>query len=307
MRKWWINKGTGCFARRGTGLPMLLMACVLFSGCGGKAGEQIDTVGTERAGIPNTGTEEKTASESEGGTEQAAKDLNKAGETSKNAEKELKEEGAGIAHETAIDGEVDFTELKKENPDIFAWIYIPDTDIDFPVLQSTEADDFYESHNAYGESSSQGALYTELANMRDMCDFNTVIHGKTSDGATGGLFDDLHRFADRDFFEKHESIYLYTEDNVLTYTVFAAYERENTSLIRTYDFTYGTGCEQFLKDMYGIREMGKNLREGWEEVTPYHFLITLTTQSQSNPEKQFVVIAALTSDAAGKINRQVEW
>lgn len=285
MKKWQISKGAGSFDRWGAGLTMLLLACVLFSGCKEKTEGQLDAAGREHI----------------------AKEQDKADGTGGSVEDEQAEKGVGIANETAKDGEIDFTELKKENPDIFAWIYIPDTDIDFPVLQSTEADDFYESHNAYGESSDQGALYTELANMKDMCDFNTVIHGKASGGETKGLFEDLHRFSDQAFFEKHEDIYLYTEDNVLTYTVFAAYERENTSLIRTYDFTYGTGCEQFLKDMYSIREMGKNLREGWEEVTPYHFLITLTTQSQSNPEKQFVVIAALTSDAAGKINRQVEW
>lgn len=210
----------------------------------------------------------------------------------------------GIAYETAEDAAIDFRALQSENPDIFAWLYIPGTEIDMPVLQSTEADDYYENHNAYGEDDRRGALYTELANLKNMCDFNTVIHGKSEES---GLFTDLYQFADPDFFEQHENIYLYLDGNLLTYTVFAAYERENTSLIRSYDFTYGSGCEKFLADMYGSREMGKNLREGWEEVTPYHFLITLTTQRGENAEKQFVVLAALVGDAAGTIDRTVEW
>ena len=73
-----------------------------------------------------------------------------------------------------------------------------------------------------------------------------------------GLFADLYRFADPDFFKEHEQIYLYLDGNVLTYEVFAAYERENTSLIRTYDFTYLSGCEQFLKDLYATRDMSMN-------------------------------------------------
>lgn len=210
----------------------------------------------------------------------------------------------GIAYETAEDATIDFKALQIENPDIFAWLYIPGTGIDAPILQSTEADDYYENHNAYGEADRNGTLYTELANLKSMCDFNTVIHGKSRDG---GLFADLYQFADPDFFMQHEDIYLYLDGNLLTYTVFAAYERENTSLIRSYDFTYGSGCEKFLTDMYGSREMGKNLREGWEEVTPYHFLITLTTQREENAEKQFVVLAALVGDAAGTIDRTVEW
>ena len=222
-------------------------------------------------------------------------------------ESAVKTEEAGIAGESAKDTDVDIKALQSENPDIFAWLYIPDTDIDAPVLQSTETDDYYENHNAYREEDSEGALYTELANLKDMCDFNTVIHGKTTEDGKEGLFSDLYRFADPEFFETHEDVHLYLDGNLLTYTVIAAYERENTSLIRSYDFTYGSGCQQFLEDMYGTREMGKNLREGWEKITPYHFLLTLTTQQGTDPEKQFVVIAVLVGDAAGEIDRIVEW
>lgn len=214
---------------------------------------------------------------------------------------------AGIADESAKDASVDMEALQEENPDIFAWLYVPDTDIDAPVMQSAEADDYYENHNAYREEDQGGALYTELANLKNMCDFNTVIHGKTLGNGEEGVFADLYHFADPDFFEEHEDVYLYLDGNILTYTVFAAYERENTSLIRSYDFTYGAGCQQFLEDVSSTREMGKNLREGWEEITPYHFLLTLTTQKESNSDKQFVVIALLVNDAAGEIDRMVEW
>ena len=223
-------------------------------------------------------------------------------------------ETTGIAAETARNAQADtsaaetsatdFDALKEENPDIFAWIHIPGTQIDYPVLQSEEADDFYEKHNAYRQEDDSGAVYIELANLASMCDFNTVLHGKTRPDESG-LFADLYRFADPDFFEEHEKIYLYLDGNVLTYEIFAAYERENTSLIRTYDFTYTTGCKQFLDDLYGAREMNKNLREGWDDLTPYHFLITLTTQKEDNAEKQFIVVAALIDDAAGTIDRVV--
>lgn len=210
----------------------------------------------------------------------------------------------GFAGESAADAQIDFSLLQADNPEIFGWLYIPGTTIDAPVLQSGQADDFYESHNAYGEPDEGGAVYIELANLTSMCDFNTVLHGKTGTEGTG-LFADLYRFADRDFFKEHEKAYLYLDGNVLTYEIFAAYERENTSLLRSYDFTYADGCAQFLEDLYGIRDMTMNLREGWEGITPYHFLITLTTQKEEQPDRQFVVIAILTGDAAGTIDRIV--
>ncbi len=210
----------------------------------------------------------------------------------------------GFVGESAEDGVVDFVALRGINSEIFAWLYIPDTAVDCPVLQSGQSDTFYEDHNARGEEDDAGAVYIELANLTSMCDFNTVLHGKTGTGGAG-LFADLYRFADPDFFDDHEYVYLYLDGNVLTYEVFAAYERENTSLIRTYDFTYLSGCGQFLNDLYGNRDMAMNLREGWENVSAYNYVITLTTQKAENAEHQFVVVAVLVQDEAGTINRVV--
>lgn len=264
-------------------LTGMLLFIILLSGCGkGKEGTEGDgTDGENAAQTAEEGSVQGTSSS---------------------------EDAVGIAGESAKDAAVDFAALQAENPDIFAWLYIPDTGIDYPVLQSEEADDYYETHDAFGNVSGTGAVYTELANLRNMCDFNTVLHGKTEADGENGLFAGLYRFADPDYFDSHEYAYLYLDGNVLTYEIFAAYERENTSLIRTYDFTYKTGCQQFIDDLYDTRSMGMNIREGWREerVTPYHFLITLTTVKDGDPEKQFVVVAALVNDAAGTIDRLVE-
>lgn len=221
------------------------------------------------------------------------------------APEETKETASAILQESAQDAQVDFRALKEENPEIFAWIYIPDTSIDAPVAQSGESDEYYASHNITKENDENGALYIEAANLTSMCDFNTVIHGNTAEDGESGLFAELYQFSDPDYFDSHEQMYLYLEDNVLTYEIFAAYERENNSLIRTYDFTYLSGCDQFLKDMYSIRSMNMMIRSGWEDVTPYHFLVTLTTSRGKDSDSQFVVLAALIEDPAGTIDRAV--
>lgn len=211
---------------------------------------------------------------------------------------------SGISGESAQDAQIDFAALREENPEIFAWLYIPGTEIDVPVLQSMQGDNYYETHNASGEEDADGAVYIELANVADMCDFNTVLHGGTGSGGTGP-FGGLYQFADPDYFEGHEQLYLYLDGNVLTYEIFAAYERDNISLLREYDFTYYAGCQKFLDDLYGTRDLGMNLREGWDGLTPYQFLVTLTTQEDASDDKQMVVVAVLTADAAGTISRVV--
>ncbi len=220
-------------------------------------------------------------------------------------------ENTAIATESAADYKVDFASLKEENPNIFAWLYIPDTRIDCPVLQDTQSDNFYSNHDAFREKSAQGAVYIELANVTNMCDFNTVLHGSApkkpdSRNAESYPFADLYRFADPVFFDEHETFSLYLDGNVLTYEVFAAYERDNTSLIRDYDFTDTIGCLLFLNDLYSTRDLSMNLREGWSFITPYHFLVTLTAHREDDPDRQFVVVAALIQDEAGTISRIVE-
>lgn len=207
-------------------------------------------------------------------------------------------------NESAQDAEVDFTALKDINSDIFGWLYIPDTNIDCPLLQSPVSDTYYATHNVYGENDSGGAAYIELANLTNMCDFNTIIHGNSTTSETG-LFGDLYQFTDLEFFEDHEQIYLYLDGNVLIYEIFAVYERENTSLLRSYDFTDVSDCQIFLDTIYDTRDMNLKLREGWNFINPYHFLITLTTQKETDADTQLVVVAVLTEDAAGKINRLV--
>ena len=41
-----------------------------------------------------------------------------------------------------VSNPVDFSTLKKTNPEIFGWLYVPDTNIDYPLLQSRERDDY---------------------------------------------------------------------------------------------------------------------------------------------------------------------
>lgn len=200
--------------------------------------------------------------------------------------------------ETANDSAVNFENLININTDVVAWIKVPGTNIDYPILQSGESDDYYLSHNSLKENDDSGAVYIEMANLSSMNDFNTVVHGK---GNATGLFRELSSFSNPEFFGKNELFYIYLDGNVLSYEVITAYERENNSLIRNYDFTYIDGCRQFLNDMYNQKSMGKLLRAGWENLTDRNFLVTLTLEDESKPDSQFVVIGALVSDAAGTI------
>ena len=53
---------------------------------------------------------------------------------------------------------VDFKALKKINPDIIAWIRIPDTSIDYPVVQGND-DSYYLTHTFKKTEHVAGAIF----------------------------------------------------------------------------------------------------------------------------------------------------
>ena len=75
-----------------------------------------------------------------------------------------------------------------------------------PVLQSPVSDEYYKSHNVEGNADDKGAPFTEMPNMMNMCDFNTIIHGK--DLAEEEPFFNLHNFENPDFLKKQGILYL---------------------------------------------------------------------------------------------------
>ena len=69
------------------------------------------------------------------------------------------------------DNPVDFPALWKEFPEAVAWIRVPDTPIDYVVMQSTQdtPEDFYLDHNETGKQDDHGAIYIQKYNFADFC------------------------------------------------------------------------------------------------------------------------------------------
>ena len=55
---------------------------------------------------------------------------------------------------------IDFASLQARNPDVYAWITVPGTNIDYPILQSDGDNGYYLDHTLDGESSPEGSIFT---------------------------------------------------------------------------------------------------------------------------------------------------
>ena len=58
---------------------------------------------------------------------------------------------------------INFSDLKNINSDIYSWIYIPNTNINYPVCQSQVDDNYYLDHDVYFNSSYSGQFIRSTA------------------------------------------------------------------------------------------------------------------------------------------------
>ncbi|MCM1046767.1 MAG: class B sortase [Candidatus Gastranaerophilales bacterium] len=201
---------------------------------------------------------------------------------------ELRERGLPIP-----DKVVNFAALSEENPDIYAWIYIPDSNIDYPVLQHPTDNSFYLNHNVDGSSGYPGCIYSENYNAKDFSDPNTVLYGHNM--KSGLMFAGLHRFEEGTYFAEHPYIYIFTPEKLYVYEVFAACEFSNLHILLNYDFTKETDFLQYLDDIAELSPAGGNLRDDLE-VTTENRILTLSTCVQERPEDRYLVHGVLLNE-----------
>ena len=193
-----------------------------------------------------------------------------------------------------INGDVNFTELWKINTDMYAWIRIPNTNIDYPVLQTTELDDnFYLDHNYKKEYEFAGSIYSQSLNSKDFDDPNTVLYGHNM--LNGTMFRTLHNFRDPDFFANNPYIYIYLPDRTLTYEIFSAYEYDDRHILYSFDFNDKEVYAEYLAYATNPTEsMMCNRRE--IEVTTDDKIITLSTCLGNIDTSRYLVQGVLISD-----------
>lgn len=182
---------------------------------------------------------------------------------------------------------LDWEELEAVNPDIYAWIYIPNTNIDYPVLQRSGDNDYYLEHNLDGSRGKPGCIYTEDLNSKEFTDYNTVIYGHNM--KSGAMFRTLHDFEDKSFFDNNQYVYIYTKDRTLVYKIFAAYTNDAKHILNSNDFTSEQGLSDYLEKVFKKAQAEGYLRDD-VAVTGENAILTLSTCTTSS-DKRYIVQA----------------
>jgi len=104
---------------------------------------------------------------------------------------------------------IDFAALKAVGEDAVAWLYCPDTVIDYPVMEASDYD-WYLHHLPDGKTNANGTLFLDYNNPSDFSGRLNIIYGHNM--KSGKMFGTLVEYKKQAYFDEHPYLYLYTAD-----------------------------------------------------------------------------------------------
>ncbi len=175
---------------------------------------------------------------------------------------------------------VDFTNLLQKNNDVVGWIQIPNTNVDYPFVQ-TKNNSYYLTHSFDKKYNDAGWLFLDYRNHLNPIDMNTIIyaHGRVD----GTMFGSLKNILSDEFLDKDEC---YIKMSTLSYNylfeIFSAYH------IKTTDDYLDTNYKDLSKYRDYLDKIKKRSMIDFDNsVSTQNKIITLST-CYNNWEKMVV-------------------
>lgn len=119
----------------------------------------------------------------------------------------------------AEDEGLSFGKLQKQNPEVFAWLTVYGTHIDYPIAQG-ENNMKYVNTNAFGDYSLSGSIFLDCGNAKDFSDYNSILYGHHMEKQA--MFGEIGLFSDQNYFEarRYGNLYYQGTDHGLEFFAF---------------------------------------------------------------------------------------
>ncbi len=180
---------------------------------------------------------------------------------------------------------MDLEALREKNPDVIGWIMIPDSKVNYPLLQGTD-NEFYLKHTWEGKKNSLGSIFLEHRNNSDLTDFNTIVYGHNMNN--GSMFGTLRQFAGEKYRQKRPYIYIVSDQGVYRYEIFACYKAPVDSI------TYGLSFNAMETRANFLTEAKKRSKADIDVLPALtDRILTLSTCSGDGYSNRWVVQARL--------------
>ena len=172
--------------------------------------------------------------------------------------------------------DVDFKSLKQKNSDTIAWIKVNGTDIEYPVVKTTN-NDYYLTHSFDKSYNTAGWVFMNCNNKFDGTDNNIVIFAHNR--MDGSMFGTLKNVLTSDWQNNKDNyiIPFITENEKEEYEVFSAYKIENEDYYITTNFKNDTEFQEFINKI-----TSRSVKSFGTKVTTNDQILTLSTCAADN-------------------------
>ena len=143
---------------------------------------------------------------------------------------------------------VDWDALLAENPDTVAWLYVPNTKINYPVVRG-EDNEYYLTHSFDGDEgwlANYGTVFLDYRNNPDWSDASYFIYGHHMND--GSMFSDLVGLTDQKRFDECRTLYLLTPKGNFKLRSFAMLHIETEADIVQVSYQTPADMQAYVQD-----------------------------------------------------------
>lgn len=192
--------------------------------------------------------------------------------------------------ESAADKEVcpitvDFNNLLATNKDVCAWIYSPDTVINYVVVQG-EDNNNYLHHKLDGTYNASGTLFIDCECSPNFSGANTIIYGHNM--KDGSMFASLHNYVDQSYYDAHPIMYISTPAGDYKLEIFSCFTCDFDADTYTLSFASEAEYSAFLNKMVSQSNVKTNV-----SVDSSERIVTLSTCTYEYDNARYVVMGKL--------------
>jgi len=187
---------------------------------------------------------------------------------------------------------IDFASLKAINEDVVGWLYLPDTVINYPVVQG-EDNSYYLKRLVDGSYNANGSLFVDYQNKMDFSDDNTLLYGHHMN--SGKMFATLVKYKDQEFYDAHPVAYFLTEEKSYKIEIFSGYVTTPDS--DSYLLTAGSREQTiaWMKEMFHNSDFFADVT-----IRPEDHIVTFSTCDYEFHDARYVVHGKLTALEEGE-------
>ncbi len=180
---------------------------------------------------------------------------------------------------------VDFEALWEINPDVVGWIYIENTNVNYPILQG-ETNSTYLYHLITGKYNASGSIFMDHRNSPDYSDRNTVIYGHHM--GDGSMFADIAKYKRQSYYDAHPTGYLFTPDKTYELIFFSGYVTDMRGNAWQMDFSSADDYADWLKSTASRSKFSCGILP-----TASDQILTLSTCTYEYDDARFVLSAIM--------------